>query len=256
MSGVARIQTSPNLLPPRFDIPLPDFDDPPVPASARERHPEPRLIRCSTLQDFQPIPVIPSRAKISHISVDTLNKIIARAYSGHFDNFVIIDCRFKYEYEGGHIKGAININSPVELKEQFFLKIKPRTLLVFHCEFSQVRGPELANFFRNLDRKMNEKAYPKLFYPYVYILQGGYNMFYSLSPDQCEGGYTKMFTSEAKESGELARATSQFKQKLEAESTEFGRRRALSDEPCRHATQFMFDPMSPKKYRQRRDTTG
>lgn len=27
-------------------------------------------------------------------------------------NFIIIDCRFKQEFEGGHIQGAVNISSP------------------------------------------------------------------------------------------------------------------------------------------------
>jgi predicted sulfurtransferase len=28
---------------------------------------------------------------------------------------LIIDCRFDYEYKGGHIKEAINIDNPIEL---------------------------------------------------------------------------------------------------------------------------------------------
>jgi len=34
---------------------------------------------------------------------------------------MIVDCRFDYEYVGGHIKGARNISDPVKMKE-FFLK--------------------------------------------------------------------------------------------------------------------------------------
>lgn len=30
--------------------------------------------------------------------------------------FIIIDCRFPFEYQGGHIKGALNISSPDDLK--------------------------------------------------------------------------------------------------------------------------------------------
>lgn len=30
---------------------------------------------------------------------------------GH-THYIIIDCRFEYEYEGGHINGAINLNDP------------------------------------------------------------------------------------------------------------------------------------------------
>jgi rhodanese-related sulfurtransferase len=33
---------------------------------------------------------------------------------------MVIDCRFDYEYKGGHIKGAVNIRSPEELERTFF----------------------------------------------------------------------------------------------------------------------------------------
>jgi len=56
---------------------------------------------------------------------------------------MIIDCRFDYEYFGGHIKGALNISSPEAIEEYFFkdkVKIEKlmsdRTVIIFHCEFS------------------------------------------------------------------------------------------------------------------------
>ena len=61
---------------------------------------------------------------------------------------MIVDCRFDYEYQGGHIKTAININDPAQMKE-FFLKDRETierlmsTVIIFHCEFSQKRGPEM-----------------------------------------------------------------------------------------------------------------
>ena len=67
----------------------------------------------------------------------------------------MIDCRFDYEYNGGHIPGAININTTAGV-EDFLLgltadKPKPstsndsnrKTILVFHCEFSVKRAPTL-----------------------------------------------------------------------------------------------------------------
>ena len=33
---------------------------------------------------------------------------------------LIIDSRFEYEYQGGHIKGAINLNKPENVEEFFF----------------------------------------------------------------------------------------------------------------------------------------
>lgn len=71
------------------------------------------------------------------------------------DAFHVIDCRFDYEYDGGHIPSAININTTQGV-EDFLLgarvqKPEPsmsgdaarKTILVFHCEFSQKRAPTL-----------------------------------------------------------------------------------------------------------------
>ena len=58
-------------------------------------------------------------------------------------NILIVDCRFKYEYEGGHIKDAININCKSDLEKSFFGSkstteslMKQKTIIIFHCEFS------------------------------------------------------------------------------------------------------------------------
>jgi rhodanese-related sulfurtransferase len=42
------------------------------------------------------------------ISVETLAKLMHR--QDH--PYVIIDCRFDYEFDAGHIRGAINISDP------------------------------------------------------------------------------------------------------------------------------------------------
>lgn len=59
---------------------------------------------------------------------------------------VIIDCRFPYEFEGGHIKGAINLPTREAIAEFFFgnedrTRELMKSVIVFHCEFSQSRGP-------------------------------------------------------------------------------------------------------------------
>lgn len=63
--------------------------------------------------------------------------------------------RYPYEYEGGHIKGAINLYTKEqmmdELKEKKYLQQiedgqsseTKRNILIFHCEFSSERGPSL-----------------------------------------------------------------------------------------------------------------
>ena len=71
------------------------------------------------------------------------------------NGFHVIDCRFDYEYDGGHVPGAVNINTTGGV-EEFLLGMgtsKPtpstsgdsskKTILIFHCEFSAKRAPSL-----------------------------------------------------------------------------------------------------------------
>jgi M-phase inducer tyrosine phosphatase len=104
-------------------------------------------------------------------------------------NFVVIDCRFDYEHQGGQISGAINLNTKDAVQEYFFgdsQRIKQfmldRTIIIFHCEFSQRRAPILYSYLRGVDRYYNTEIYPKLFYPEIYLLEGGYSKFISDFP--------------------------------------------------------------------------
>ena len=109
---------------------------------------------------------------------------------------IVIDCRFDYEYSAGHIKGAININDQnvlvqtfVHDRERLRRLMRSRTILVFHCEFSEKRGPSMWTTLRNLDRNINMAKFPKLFYPEMYLLEKGYSAFHKEFPDLCEGTY-------------------------------------------------------------------
>jgi M-phase inducer tyrosine phosphatase len=252
MQRVIRTRTSENLIHP-LDLPLPDFDDNSGPSSARGSDP-----RCNRKQSprQQLIPVIPSQGKVPHISVDTMNRIMNGSYTLHFEGLKVIDCRFKYEYEGGHIHGSINVNDAEELDRMFFQEITRRTLVIFHCEFSQVRGPELADFFRKSDRQMNEMVYPNLHYPHVYVLHGGYSAFHEAYPQHCDGSYTKMFISSARENGQLALAQAQYKQNLDRARTTLNEKKHESNENVEQDQCSYFDPMSPKKQRRRRVTSA
>ncbi|XP_045153463.1 M-phase inducer phosphatase 1 isoform X2 [Echinops telfairi] len=120
-------------------------------------------------------------------------EIMASVLNGKFTNLIkeclIIDCRYPYEYEGGHIKGAVNLHMEEEV-EDFLLK-KPivptddkRIIVVFHCEFSSERGPRMCRYVRERDRLGNE--YPKLHYPELYVLKGGYKEFFLKCQSHCE----------------------------------------------------------------------
>ncbi|CAF9929489.1 cell division cycle- protein [Imshaugia aleurites] len=131
----------------------------------------------------------PPRLRLPHFNSDeetlpritkaTMVDVLDGKYGRCYDQSIIIDCRFEYEYEGGHIEGAINVNDKERLATQLFESPPPEnTLLIFHCEYSAHRAPIMAKFLRHKDRACNAHQYPKLTYPEVYILDGGYSSFF------------------------------------------------------------------------------
>lgn len=116
---------------------------------------------------------------IPRIKKETLLEVLDGKYSENFDHKMIIDCRFEYEYDGGHIQGAVNYNDKEHLASELFQKATAgRTLLIFHCEYSAHRAPLMARHVRSEDRTANAEHYPRLTYPEVYILDGGYSAFF------------------------------------------------------------------------------
>lgn len=140
---------------------------------------------------------------LKSITPETLGALIKGDFKDTINSYTIIDCRYPYEYEGGHIQGALNLYSK-DLIEQILLnprtktpEIEPsstkRSILVFHCEFSWERGPNLSRFLRNIDRQRNKEHYPALHYPEVYLLHGGYEEFYRTQKALCSPqGYRPM----------------------------------------------------------------
>jgi len=122
---------------------------------------------------------------LKRISSSTLCDVL----DGKFDSlssFLIVDCRFPYEYDGGHINGAININTRDALEDLISTKsFKSDTAIIFHCEYSAQRAPRMALHLRNFDREKNMSRYPYLDYPEIYILDGGYSSFYSSHRSRC-----------------------------------------------------------------------
>ncbi|XP_014668265.1 PREDICTED: M-phase inducer phosphatase-like [Priapulus caudatus] len=127
------------------------------------------------------------------ITPETVCRLINNEFEDSIHSYTIIDARFPYEFEGGHIQGAKNIYTKDHLLTEFMdakvinaLNLSKRTILVFHCEFSSERGPGLSRFLRNMDRDANKEAYPQLCYPEVYLLEGGYKAFYHHCKELCE----------------------------------------------------------------------
>ncbi|KAJ6630658.1 hypothetical protein B0H10DRAFT_1774486 [Mycena sp. CBHHK59/15] len=133
---------------------------------------------------------------LMRINPQTLDDLLDGHYSDKAD-YHVIDCRFDYEFNGGHIRGAVNINTTSAV-EEFLLRIslkKPKpsvsgdparkTILVFHCEFSVKRAPTFAKHLRAKDRALNNHVYPKIHYPELYILEGGYSKYFTISSSRC-----------------------------------------------------------------------
>ena len=103
--------------------------------------------------------------------------------------FKIIDCRYPYEYEGGHIQGAVNLYTQDQinsfLQDKFNDSTARDNILIFHCEFSSERGPKRARFLRSCDRQLNAESYPCLSFPEIYIMDGGYKAFYEQHSHLC-----------------------------------------------------------------------
>jgi M-phase inducer tyrosine phosphatase len=129
---------------------------------------------------------VPDPDSLPRISSETFIDVLDNKYQNHYDHVMVIDCRFEYEYEGGHIKGAVNYNNKEMLGQKLFSSPMPeRSLLIFHCEYSAHRAPIMAKFTRHLDRTENAARYPYLTFPELYILDGGYSAFFSAHTHRC-----------------------------------------------------------------------
>jgi rhodanese-related sulfurtransferase len=158
---------------------------------------------------------------VDRISCDVVAQIIQGSGPAHlYSRVVIFDCRFPFEFEGGHLPGAINITGDddaaavkwlfgadeasmtpqlPQLLAKSELFTRPDVLLIFHCEFSQQRGPRLCRLLRDVDRKLNESRYPDLYYPEMYVMDGGYKQFFKSHPELCQGSYVPMLEKDKRE---------------------------------------------------------
>ncbi|XP_052462029.1 cell division cycle 25 homolog d [Carassius gibelio] len=168
------------------------------------------------------------------VSAHTVASLIRGQFGPAVQDFLIVDCRYPYEYQGGHIRGAVNLYSESQIQQAVRQASAgaelspcstgntsswrtrgrpvphtsdsipeergslPRKLIVFHCEFSSERGPHLCQYLRRLDRRVN--VYPSLLYPELYLLLGGYKLFHASYPDLCDPcGYVSMHHREYRE---------------------------------------------------------
>jgi len=126
---------------------------------------------------------------LRYITPTTMTEVINGKFNGVIGSYRIIDSRYSYEYEGGHIQGAENVQNKDDIlgffKNHVVESDGKRQIIIFHCEFSSERGPKMCRFLRNYDREINAENYPALCYPEIYILKGGYKEFYESSKAFC-----------------------------------------------------------------------
>ncbi|KAK6107512.1 Rhodanese-like domain family protein [Brugia pahangi] len=144
-----------------------------------------------------------SSSAFACISAETLADLLRSMTKEQFaERFILIDCRYPFEFMGGHIRGAYNLFDPADVEAVFYpnnIRVRAQLMSkkpIFYCEFSQKRGPSIAYELRALDRKFNFERYPAVDYPEMYLLEYGYRNFYlsfSNEPDLIEpNGYVAM----------------------------------------------------------------
>ena len=108
-----------------------------------------RLIQSDLVADGSRTYTLPTivgkHQDLKSISVDTMTDAMDGKYNDKIDRLTIIDCRYPYEYEGGHIKDALNLYTRdlIQPLLQAFVPADKVHVLIFHCEFSSERGPKM-----------------------------------------------------------------------------------------------------------------
>jgi hypothetical protein len=91
-------------------------------------------------------------SSVTKISPETLRNLLEGRFNDLISSFKVVDCRFPYEYRGGHIRGSINLHNEEIIVNELLKKSstrlqkfdeEKREILIFHCEFSSKRAPRL-----------------------------------------------------------------------------------------------------------------
>ena len=92
------------------------------------------------------LPTIPGKhSDLKSITSDTLADVIRGKYNDDVTKVTIVDCRYPYEFDGGHIRDAVNCYTKDAVNEMLTPSVTSEGchILVFHCEFSSERGPKM-----------------------------------------------------------------------------------------------------------------
>ncbi|AOW04250.1 Rhodanese-like domain-containing protein [Yarrowia lipolytica] len=87
----------------------------------------------------------------------------------------VVDVRDDDYNQGGHIRGAVNFPSANFTKsfEDLVETSASAEAVVFHCQFSQVRGPQCARYYESKIKALDSFKGQE-----VCVLSGGFNSWY------------------------------------------------------------------------------
>jgi rhodanese-related sulfurtransferase len=138
--------------------------------------------------DIDP-PSFPDKNKdFRRISAETFRVILDHKHAG-FKRLVVVDCRTRAEFDGGHIKGAIRHHP--DFDDRFDLLYReyydPATLFIFHCEYSSRRAT--ASIIKFSDQHAAAGRRPTTLH--AFVLNAGYDQFWHKYREYCDGGYLR-----------------------------------------------------------------
>ncbi|CAJ0929658.1 unnamed protein product, partial [Mesorhabditis belari] len=146
---------------------------------------------------FYSLPILDTNEDSAYkrISGETIANLLKTMTREEFnEQYVLIDCRYPYEYQGGHVKNAISLFDSVHdiekwdytetLETIFYPECSTQRQLmhtrkpIFYCEYSQKRGPSMARLLREIDRSRNSENYPHVDIKEIYVIDKGYKNFF------------------------------------------------------------------------------
>jgi rhodanese-related sulfurtransferase len=158
---------------------------------------------------------IPSEVSASHGGIPMIDSnTVKQLLIEDANRVVLIDCRYFYEYQNGHIVQSAHVMFPEDCQRGFLLardklrlnctnnnnnsnssnnrdsERKENLVYVFYDDGEanampmHHRAMQLFRHIRNLDRLDNMHTYPNLYFPNMYVLKGGFKAFIESSRDR------------------------------------------------------------------------
>ena len=193
---------------------------PPPTAAAAPRAPSASVSSASSVEYHRHrLAVVSSRESVASVSCECVAELLSDVPGScaryGFSRLRVIDCRFQYEYDGGHIRGAEWLADHTDLDGLLASSMQPSSAssaslaaaaadshlpllecVILHCEFSRHRAPAVYRAVRRRDRELNGiESFPSLHLPELYVMQAGYAAFHPAHPQLCEphsGAYVSM----------------------------------------------------------------